>query len=57
MAGFDGGFEVHTQNDKKPGIFLVPHPELTTELVKFASSAKEDDDSRPARRKRAPSPA
>ena len=57
MAGFDGGFEVHTQNDKKPGIFLVPHPELTTELVKLASSTKDEDDSKPARRKRVPSPA
>jgi hypothetical protein len=57
LAGFDGGCEVHTQNEKKPGIFLVPHPELTSELVKRASSVKEDDDSGPRRHKKVPSPA
>jgi hypothetical protein len=44
LAGFDGGFEVHTGNEKKPGIFLVPHPELTKELLKLASSSEGDDD-------------
>ena len=53
LAGFDGGFEVHTGNEKKPGIFLVPHPELTTELLKRASSSKgDDDDSGPKRRRK-----
>jgi hypothetical protein len=57
LAGFDEGFEVHTGNEKKPGIFLVPHPELTTELLKHASSSNGDDDSRPKRRRRVPSQA
>lgn len=51
LAGFDGGFEVHTGNEKKPGIFLVPHPELTTEILKRASSSNDDDDSGPKRRR------
>ena len=54
LAGFHEGFEVHMGNEKKPGIFLVPHPELTTELLKRASTSRGDDDSRPKRRKRAP---
>lgn len=57
LAGFDGGFEVHIGNEKKPGIFLVPHPELTTELLKHASSSNGDDDSKPKRRRRLPTPA
>jgi hypothetical protein len=56
LAGFDEGFEVHTGNEKKPGIFLVPHPELTAELLKRASSSQGDDDSRTKRRRKAPSP-
>jgi hypothetical protein len=52
LAGFDGGFEVHTANEKKPGIFLVPHPELTTELLKRASSSKSDDDNSGPKRRR-----
>jgi hypothetical protein len=54
LAGFDGGFEVHTGDEKKPGIFLVPHPELTIELLKCASSSKDDDHSRPKRRRKVP---
>lgn len=52
LAGFNGGFEVHTGNEKKPGIFLVPHPELTTELLKRALSSKSDDDDSEAKRRR-----
>src|ERR1017187_4142175 len=55
LAGFSDGFEVHPTNDKKPGIFLVPHPELTVELLKRASPSKDDDDSGPKRRKNVPS--
>jgi hypothetical protein len=47
---------VHTGSEKKPGIFLVPHPELTTDLLKRASSSQGDDDSRTKRRRKAPSP-
>ncbi len=54
LAGFSDGFEVHTANEKKPGIFLVPHPELTTDLLKRASSNKGDDDSSPKRSKNCP---
>ena len=55
LAGFSNGFEVHTGNEKKPGIFLVPHPELTTELLKRASSSNGDDNCKPKRRTKAPS--
>jgi len=40
FSGFENGFEVHTSSAKKPGIFLVPHPELTVQLVSLASSPK-----------------
>ena len=56
LAGFDEGFEVHTGNEKKPGIFLVPHPELTTELLKRTSSSQGEDNSGPKRRKSLPIP-
>jgi hypothetical protein len=55
LAGFSDGFEVHTGNEKKPGIFLVPHPELTIGLLKRASSSIGEDESRPRRRKKASS--
>lgn len=42
FSGFENGFEVHTSNAKKPGIFLVPHPELTVQLVSLASSPRVD---------------
>jgi hypothetical protein len=51
LAGFNDGFEPHTGNEKKPGIFLVPHPELTTELLNRALSSQGDDDSSPKRRR------
>lgn len=51
LAGFGEGFEVHTGNEKKPGIFLEPHPKLTTELLKRASSSKDDGDSSRMRKK------
>jgi hypothetical protein len=55
LAGFDGGFEAHTGNEKKPGIFLVPHPELTTELLKRTSSSQgHDDNSGPKYRRKVP---
>jgi hypothetical protein len=57
VAGFSNGFEVHTGNEKKPGIFHVPHPDLTTELLKRASASRDDNDPRPTRRKKIPSPA
>lgn len=55
LAAFSNGFEVHPTNDKKPGIFLVPHPELTVELLNRASSSKGVDDSGPKRSKMVPS--
>jgi hypothetical protein len=57
LACFSDGFEVHTENEKKPGIFLVPHPELTTDLLKRASSNNGDGDPSPKRREKLPSPA
>ncbi|HLW81793.1 MAG TPA: hypothetical protein VKS20_07115 [Candidatus Acidoferrales bacterium] len=32
VNGFEGGFTVQTANDKKPGIFIVRQPELTTQI-------------------------
>jgi hypothetical protein len=55
LAGSSNGFELHTGNEKKPGIFLVPHPELTVELLKRASLSKGNDNPGPKRRKKVPS--
>jgi len=33
IARYTNGFEVQTSAAKKLGIFLVPHPDLTKELV------------------------
>jgi hypothetical protein len=56
LAGFDEGFEVHTSNPKKPGIFLVPHPELTVQLVSLAAAPNESEPTASSRRKKLPVP-
>jgi len=42
IGGFDRGLIVQTDNEKKPGIFVVRHPELTTHLLTLASSPREE---------------
>jgi hypothetical protein len=54
VSGFEGGFIVQTSNEKKPGIFVVRHPELTTHLLTLASNPPEEDKSRTARHKKLP---
>lgn len=41
VSGFEGGFIVQTSNDKKPGIFIVRHPELTTQMLTLACTPLE----------------
>lgn len=43
VGGFEGGFTVQTSNEKKPGIFVVRHPELTTQMLTLAANAPEED--------------
>lgn len=52
VNGFEGGFILQTSNEKKPGIFLVRHPELTTQMLLLASNPPEEA---PKPRKRAKS--
>jgi hypothetical protein len=39
IGGFDDGFIVQTTNEKKPGVFAVANPELTTHLITLAYSS------------------
>jgi hypothetical protein len=50
VNGFEGGFIVQTSNEKKPGIFMVRHPELSTQMLMLASNPPEQQ---PKPRKRA----
>ncbi len=43
IGGFEGGFIVQTSNEKKPGIFVVRHPELTTHMLTLAANPPEED--------------
>jgi hypothetical protein len=38
VGGFEGGFVIRTSNEKKPGIFIVRNPELTTHLLTLAAN-------------------
>jgi hypothetical protein len=44
IQGFETGFAIQTTNEKKPGIFMVRHPELTVQLVNLASSGAGNDE-------------
>jgi len=44
VGGFEGGFIIQTSNEKKPGIFVVRHPELTTHLLALASNPPREAD-------------
>lgn len=50
VGGFDRGFTIHTSNEKKPGIFIVRNPELTTHLVNLESNTA-NEEAPPAKRK------
>jgi len=54
VGGFEGGFMVQTSNEKKPGIFLVRHPELTTQMLTLAANPPEEEKPR-KREKKVPS--
>jgi hypothetical protein len=43
VNGFEGGFIVQTSNEKKPGIFIVHYPELTTQILMMASKHPEEE--------------
>jgi hypothetical protein len=43
VNGFEGGFIIQTSNERKPGIFLVRHPELTTQMLLLASNPAEEE--------------
>jgi hypothetical protein len=55
VGGFDGGFIVQTANEKKPGIFIVRHPELTTQMVSLATHPPEEESAASGRREKLPS--
>lgn len=38
VNGFEGGFIIQTSNEKKPGIFMVRHPEFTAQMLMAASN-------------------
>jgi hypothetical protein len=52
ISGFEGGLIVQTSNEKKPGIFVVRHPELSTHLLTLASNPNEDENLQSKRRKK-----
>jgi hypothetical protein len=54
VGGFEGGFIVQTSNEKKPGIFVVLHPELTTQLLTLACNPPEAETSPNKRHKTLP---
>jgi hypothetical protein len=43
LQGFADGFVIQTSNEKKPGIFIVGHPELTAHLVMLAASHADEE--------------
>ena len=51
VGGFEGGFIVRTSNEKKPGIFVVRHPELTAQMLTLASNPPENNPSSKRREK------
>ena len=54
VNGFEGGFIVQTSNEKKPGIFIVRHPEFTTQMLTLASNPPEEEPKTTKRQKRLP---
>jgi hypothetical protein len=54
IQGFETGFTIQTTNEKKPGIFIVRHPELTVLLVTLASTGVDEDEPPKKRRQKFP---
>lgn len=52
LQGFETGFTIQTSNEKKPGIFIVRHPELTVHLLNLASSGQGADEPPKKRRQK-----
>jgi hypothetical protein len=56
ILGYDGRFVVQTSNEKKPGIFMVRHPEFTTQILALASNPPNEEKVPPKRKQRLASP-
>ena len=56
INGFEGGFIVQTSNEKKPGIFVVRHSELTAQMLMMASNPPADPTTPQKRGKSIPTP-
>jgi hypothetical protein len=54
ILGYDGRFVVQTSNENKPGIFIVRHPEFTTQFLTLASNPADEEKAPPKRRQRLP---
>jgi hypothetical protein len=54
IQGFETGFTIQTTNEKKPGIFIVRHPEPTAQLVTLASTGVGEDEPPKKRRQKLP---
>jgi hypothetical protein len=54
VGGFEGGFIVQTSNEKKPGIFVVRHPEFTTQFLTLASNPADVEKAPPKRKQKLP---
>ena len=52
VGGFEGGFVIRTSNEKKPGIFIVRHPEFTTRFLTLAANPPVDESKVPVKRRR-----
>jgi Domain of unknown function (DUF4428) len=51
VIGYEGRFVVQTSNEKKPGIFIVRHPEFTTQFLTLASNPPAEEEKAPRKRK------
>jgi hypothetical protein len=56
LQGFETGFTIQTTNEKKPGIFIVRHPELTVQLVSLAARGVGEDEPPKKRHPKLPVP-
>lgn len=54
VGGFENGFVVQTSNEKKPGIFVVRHPEFTTQMLTLAANPPEEQKQTTKRQKKLP---
>jgi len=56
ILGYEGRFVVQTSNENKPGIFIVRHPEFTTQFLTLASNPAEEEKLPRKRKQRLPAP-